>query len=131
MSELKPCPFCGGEQDLSLVIDSSRRLGQSSIRCLDCNCSIWGNEPENELIAAWNTRADGWVSVPPELRTLVNCCLQEARDKNLVDVLNDTDLSPDYHLEITITVQELRSAALLLKQPKHGGDFQGPPEDKP
>ena len=64
------------------------------------------------------------MKVQPEFRTLVNCCLQEARDKHQIDLLNDKGLNEDHHLEITLTVGEIRAAAKLITQPKHGGDFE-------
>lgn len=56
MTELKPCPFCGGEAEKLTSTD-----GFTSIGCLSCN-PIFGvmiqRSSEAEAIAAWNTRAD-------------------------------------------------------------------------
>ena len=67
------------------------------------------------------------MKVQPEFRTLVNCCLQEVREKHSIDLLADEDLNEDYHLEITLTVKEIRDVARLVEQPKHGGDFEHKP----
>ena len=56
MTELKPCPFCGGE---ATAIDGSKQVW-----CSDC----YADGPfTEEHIAAWNRRASGWVSVEERL----------------------------------------------------------------
>lgn len=54
MSELKPCPFCGGEAEKMTSSD-----GFTSIGCLKCN-PLFGimvqRTTEAEAIAAWNSR---------------------------------------------------------------------------
>jgi uncharacterized coiled-coil protein SlyX len=50
MSELKPCPFCGGEA----VQDTYH--GDIRVRCL--GCSVQHLNPE--ALKTWNTRADQW-----------------------------------------------------------------------
>lgn len=71
-------------------------------------CRCWFEKRHDELIDELNT-------LKRSLRTLVNCCLQEARDKHLIDILNDDYLNEDHHLEITLTVGEIKQAAKLLK----------------
>ncbi len=48
------------------------------------------------------------------VKTLVIACLEEARQKHLVDCINDEYLNEDYHLEVTLTVEEIRNAAKEL-----------------
>ena len=54
MSELKPCPFCGGEA----ILESNKlRYGTiHSAYCQKCGAEITGFS-EHEAVAAWNRRA--------------------------------------------------------------------------
>ena len=65
MTELLPCPFCGGE---------AQTLRNGSWWCVACRtpfcCDVGKFDTEAEAIAAWNTRAertcervhaDGWL----------------------------------------------------------------------
>lgn len=64
---MKPCPFCGGEAELNSIEDG----GDFYVYCRSLNglCATTGagyGSP-SEAIAAWNRRADGWVSVEERL----------------------------------------------------------------
>lgn len=51
--DLLPCPFCGGEAEF--------RDGSSTkpyIRCKSCGCRTWGSYAYDNLVAAWNRRAE-------------------------------------------------------------------------
>jgi Lar family restriction alleviation protein len=53
MSELKPCPFCGGKADIDAPTGSRNdRL----VYCKTCFASICGDATP-DAIAAWNRRA--------------------------------------------------------------------------
>ena len=70
MSELKPCPFCGGEAD-SPVATAFTRDGtgyEFYVQCDKCcaKADFFYNTPD-EATAAWNRRASGWVSVEERL----------------------------------------------------------------
>ena len=52
-TQLKPCPFCGGEAETDRV----GNLRQSHIvTCTDCGCRLESNETFNHGVS-WNTRA--------------------------------------------------------------------------
>ena len=55
MTELKPCPFCGGEAEM-LTAESMNGGYLFGIMCNDCRSrgDVYGTEAE--AIAAWNTR---------------------------------------------------------------------------
>lgn len=61
MEELKPCPFCGGNN--AMVVDYMHQCNQKRYRvvCPECMAMVdagtWQNM--NHAIEAWNTRAEG------------------------------------------------------------------------
>ena len=54
MSDLKPCPFCGGEAQCS----EDLRFHISWVYCPGCGAASGYRNTEAEAIEAWNTRAD-------------------------------------------------------------------------
>lgn len=57
MSELLPCPFCGGEVEM-LTAESMNGGYLFGIMCNDCRSRGDVYDTEAEAIAAWNTRAE-------------------------------------------------------------------------
>lgn len=63
MSELKPCPFCGGEAQ---VQHQSRELYGDAVDWYGVYCKkqfcgyVSGQSTEAEAVAAWNTRSDDY-----------------------------------------------------------------------
>ena len=55
MTELKPCPFCGGEAEM-LTAESMNGGYLFCIMCNDCRSRGDVYDTEAEAIAAWNTR---------------------------------------------------------------------------
>ena len=63
MSELKPCPFCGGEVVLSsLEYHDKDNDTYYGVDCLNYECVACGNIPrftrKEDAINAWNRRAE-------------------------------------------------------------------------
>ena len=57
MSELKPCPFCGGENVETSYKDTFSGDFRRGVYCADCCGGIYPYyNTEAEAIAAWNTR---------------------------------------------------------------------------
>lgn len=58
MIELKPCPFCGGDN----VRFIEYKAGYGTVGCGNCNFerpdSVYELLPKVEAIAAWNRRAE-------------------------------------------------------------------------
>ncbi|MCD8350069.1 MAG: Lar family restriction alleviation protein [Planctomycetaceae bacterium] len=55
--ELRPCPFCGGEADVEMVLND-----YWNAYCVDCGATTTDIIDQNEAIAAWNRR----TPEPPE-----------------------------------------------------------------
>lgn len=100
MSELKNCPFCGGEAFLATVEHSeeSRPNGyrfHSQVMCRKCqaSCGTTGFDETKEIadrkaIAAWNRRA---------LLTCDGCMYENLRYPDDHMCANCKRLSPDYY----------------------------------
>lgn len=57
MSELKPCPFCGGEAEM-LTAESMHGGNLYGVMCDYCAGRADVYDTEAEAIAAWNSRAE-------------------------------------------------------------------------
>lgn len=77
MSELKPCPFCGGEASIERV--GANRVSMK-ISCKDCGCSVESSETWINENSQWNTRAEN-----KELTTL------REQNKELIKALELTN----------------------------------------
>lgn len=63
MSELLPCPFCGGEAE-TLTAESIHGGYLFGIMCNDCRSRGDVYDTEAEAIEAWNTRSAGTCEPP-------------------------------------------------------------------
>lgn len=76
MSELKPCPFCGGEAELQDDISREDRMFYravcSDIECQGHYCNDW-SMMQGMAIDRWNTRAElpvAYASISPSIEML-------------------------------------------------------------
>lgn len=75
MSDLLPCPFCGGEARYYHRPDTTGWSNTEWVSCVgDCGASTCMHETKEEAIAAWNTRNDDLV------QAAVAAALREAAD---------------------------------------------------
>jgi Lar family restriction alleviation protein len=51
--ELKPCPFCGGEAEIS---EGTNRSWE--VTCLNCGVGTYEIQEYSDTVACWNTRPD-------------------------------------------------------------------------
>ncbi len=59
MSELKPCPFCGGEAKLYVRSIHGLLFGDYYwVKCEDCNAETASDFEKSVAIEAWNRRAN-------------------------------------------------------------------------
>lgn len=60
MTELKPCPFCGGEAEYG----ANSVQGYEYVRCASCKARTWScYETKEQAAQAWNTRAEREVGI--------------------------------------------------------------------
>lgn len=64
MTELKPCPFCGGEAVLDRLIPITRPL-QYFVYCKSCAVESAGYPNRQLAIKAWNTRQPQGIDWQP------------------------------------------------------------------
>lgn len=57
MTDIKPCPFCGGEAETLKDFDCLLSEWQYYIQCKKCYSSSHLYKTDDEAIAAWNRRA--------------------------------------------------------------------------
>lgn len=85
MTELKPCPFCGGEAEYG----ANSVQGYEYVRCASCKARTWScYETKEQAAQAWNTRAErtcypmrrsGKSFSEEEKKTTLDACCSECR----------------------------------------------------
>jgi hypothetical protein len=67
-AKAEPCPFCGAEQDVIVVLSPYENRGPFWVECGQCHAQ--GSETQaatlagvNEAIALWNTRAPSYPTI--------------------------------------------------------------------
>lgn len=63
MTELRPCPFCGGEARLWHPKEYGITLG--SVKCNSCGASTESFTDDDSAIEAWNKRPNPWHTGTP------------------------------------------------------------------
>ena len=58
MSELKPCPFCGGKATSVLYHNRNLSFIRYFVKCQHCLVATENYEKRETAIKAWNRRAD-------------------------------------------------------------------------
>ena len=60
MTELKPCPFCGGEAFVSECLYSCEpgRITTKVVECNGCHTTTFEYDTKEEAIEAWNNRTE-------------------------------------------------------------------------
>ena len=62
MTDLKPCPFCGGEARILCIQSASDKgfePGLTMIHCTACRASVWPSIGDEEKVAErWNRRVE-------------------------------------------------------------------------
>lgn len=65
MTELKPCPFCGGEATLVEDIFNDRLYNYVICSNDDCDANTGRCDTEDEAITKWNNRTSSWHTGTP------------------------------------------------------------------
>ncbi len=98
MTELLPCPFCGGEADLDEIPGSPFTTETYSwgAGCKDCNIG-WYNENKAEAIAAWNKRAVKLNMSVEHMNRVIDDLINEinARDLEIARIKKELDAAVD------------------------------------
>ena len=63
MTELKPCPFCGGEARL---IEAECGTTIHAVECVLCQAKIGWFDEKERAIEAWNNRSNWHTGTPTE-----------------------------------------------------------------
>ena len=110
IEEPKACPLCDGEADLHTTRNVTADNGVHQISCLSCGLNIdrgflngnysTSDEKEmlNEVVSAWNTRANEWIPVSERLPDIDVYVLVAAPSgyRGTAYRLSEAEYNPDY-----------------------------------
>lgn len=72
MSELKPCPFCGGKASINYHGHNAH-----SIECNICHARTSITGGIERCVDEWNARSDVWINIEEQLPKIGQECLIE------------------------------------------------------
>lgn len=125
MSELKNCPFCGGDGELSISPDTGNTCYFGC--CGDCGCEGPFEPSHNEAAAAWNTRAEASSAEP------VAWIFNHRTNNEVFMSLNKARMDPRYWTETPLyshppaapDTVTLDRALVDISEPDMPGAFNG------
>ena len=107
MSDLLPCPFCGGEAD---VYKHNRPAFGASyhVECQEeaCLCGTCHHESRDEAIAAWNTRAIDLPGQREGARKVFDWLIAKAQEP--VEIFTGSYAKPLHADERTAWLEKMR-----------------------
>ncbi len=111
MSELKPCPFCGGNPvpDFNDFIDGGEHYTGcefSSIRCADCAVIVSDILPK-KVIEVWNTRFS--PDIPPRNK-FTDTEMAEEKNRLRCEIIHE--IAMEEHTDETLSVDLLEDKFL-------------------
>lgn len=132
MSELLPCPFCGGSK-VTYVIDNANDTNWYSIACESCGANAALDLRKSGAIDKWNTRARSSIederaniaalrasaaevdALRAELDTLRNDHVVLMNDRNVTQAEND-----ELRATVTEQAQTIETARELIERQANG-----------
>ncbi len=104
MLKLKPCPFCGEQEDVRVVRAGDHR-SSTIIRCENCGCALESGEVGESIGKEWNSRFSA------DLDYFITCLAEEGGE--IMELLY---LEPACHSQIEVEVNDLIAVADLLHE---------------
>ena len=80
MTELKPCPFCGGEvEETGGSCNFGKKIMTLNVKCRKCGTSValktaWNTNAYIEAVEAWNRRVDHLALEAETTQIIDGCC---------------------------------------------------------
>lgn len=123
MTELKRCPFCGGEAETLTSLNGYVTC------CISCDCIEIHGATVLLSIERWNTRADGWQPIetaPKDGTTILVSCADDGFGKVVCAAIwfyGEYDADTGWYL------YEIAGDCLMGPIPTHWMPLPSPPKD--